>query len=173
MNSRYFIALMLPLPLQEAVEVLKQELEQTHGLRGALRSPAHITLHRPFSWPEEKESILLQKLGSFSFGPDFEVTLKDFGFFEPRVIYIHVLPNPALDDLHERLKRFAMRELKLFNEAEDMRGFHPHITIANRDLKKPDFYALQPIYTNRSFGGSFTCSSVSLLKLGHKWRVIQ
>lgn len=172
MNGRYFIALMLPPPLMEEAEALKEELRQKHGLRGALRSPSHITLHRPFSWPEEKETVLVQKLKEFDFGPEFETVLKDFGFFEPRVIFIHVLSNPALDDLHQRLKRFAVRELKLFNEAEDLRGFHPHVTIANRDLKKPKYYELQPQYASRKFDGAFACSGISLLKLGNKWEVI-
>ena len=66
-----------------------------------------------------------------------------------------------------------MRELKLFNEAEDMRGFHPHITIANRDLKNLTFMRYSPFYTNRSLGVRLHVRLFPLLKTWHKWRVIQ
>jgi 2'-5' RNA ligase len=171
--KKYFIAIVLPEPFFGLVEAVKQQLMEQHGLKGALRSPAHITLHRPFEWKVEKEPVLIQKLNEFKFDRSFEIFLKDFSFFEPRVIYVNVLPNEKLNELHYQFKLFAKKELHLFNEWEDMRGFHPHITVANRDMKKPKFYELQPEFTEKKFMGGFTCKGFSLLRLEQKWEVIK
>lgn len=169
--KKYFIGIVLPPIVMEQVEEIKRELEKRFGLRGALRSPAHITLHRPFEWKEEKEADLIKSLSQFSAGGAFKIELSGFAFFEPRVIFVNVRPNENLDDLYQHLRRFAKQQLQLFNEWEDERGFHPHVTIANRDLKKTGFYALKPEFEKRTFEAKFNADSLALLKLDEKWRV--
>lgn len=171
--KKYFLAIVIPPPLFEKVEGVKQKLFETHGLKGALRSPAHITLHRPFEWKEEKENVLIEKLSAFNFSPVFNIELNNFSFFEPRVIYVDAFPNNDLLALHNALKIYAKKELKLFNEVNDMRGYHPHVTVASRDLKKPMFYELKTNFDNQKLSGTFSCSNFALLKLEKKWGVLQ
>jgi len=167
--KKYFIAIVISDPLFSEIEALKQYLFEKHGLKGALRSPAHITLHRPFEWKEEKEADLLQKISNFSFQSSIKIELKDFAFFEPRVIYANVIKNDPLFQVHNELTYFAKKELKLFNEAEDRRGFHPHVTVAFRDLKKPKFYELQKEFESKKLSGHFEYTGFSILKLGKRW----
>lgn len=171
-TAKYFIAIVLPEPVQGIIEGVKQDLFKHHNLKGALRSPAHITLHRPFELKEEKENLLIDKLNQFRFGTGFDIGLRNFGFFEPRVIYADVLSNTELKLLHEQLVRFAKKELLLFNEADDLRGFHPHVTVAFRDLKKPLFYELRKRFLNEKLEENFQCKNFSLLKLKAKWEVL-
>jgi 2'-5' RNA ligase len=171
--KKYFIAIVLPEPLFTEIEAVKQVLFKKQGLKGALRSPAHITLHRPFEWKEEKENILVEKLQNFKFETAFELELKNYAAFEPRVIYADVLPNETLFELHKNLTLYAKRELKLFNESDDMRGFHPHVTVAFRDLKKPKFYELRSDFIHKKLNHSFCCMDFSILKLENKWKVLQ
>ncbi len=170
-SKKYFIGIVVPEPVFEKVEGIKQQLFEKHGLKGALRSPAHITLHRPFEWKEDKEEALIHKLRNFSFVKKFEIQLQNFDFFEPKVIFVDVLPNNGLLELHDSLKNFAKKELKLFNEVEDIRGFHPHVTVALRDLKKPKFYTLKKEFEAKTFSETFSFSDISLLKLEKKWQV--
>jgi 2'-5' RNA ligase len=172
MNKKYFIAIVLPSAILEEIESIKQKLYNLYNLKGALRSPAHITLHRPFEWREEKEEKLIETLKNFSFNKKFSIDLKNFNFFEPRVIFVDVLTNETLLELHKELKSFAQTELKLFNEVNDLRGFDPHITIAFRDLKKPIFYDLKKEFENKEYSGSFNYSGFSLLKFEKKWEVV-
>jgi 2'-5' RNA ligase len=171
--KKYFIAIVIPEPLFTEIEAIKQDLFDEHGLKGALRSPAHITLHRPFEWKEEKENALMERLTAFKFGKELSVELKDFASFEPRVIYVDVVKNDLLENLHKDLKTFAQKELKLLNEVNDLRGFHPHVTIAFRDLKKPKFYELKAVFNPRKINGHFTCSHFYLLKLEKKWEILK
>lgn len=171
--KKYFLAIVIPSPLFDKAEGVKQQLFTEHNLKGALRSPAHITLHRPFEWKEEKENELIEKLVAFKFDKTFEIMLNNFSFFEPRVIYVDVVANEALNALHDALKKYAKKELKLFNEFDDLRGFHPHITVASRDLKKAKFYELQPEFRNKELKGAFNYNGFSLLKLEKKWDIIK
>jgi 2'-5' RNA ligase len=172
MRKKYFIALVLEGDLLERAEALKQELFEKHGLKGALRSPAHITLHRPFEWKEEKENILIETMKSFNFGKTFSLQLNDFACFEPRVLYIDIKKNETLFELHDQLSAHARTKLGLLNESEDMRGFHPHITIAFRDLKKPLFYELWQQFQPDKFSGTMEVKQFSLLKLEKRWEVL-
>ncbi|HQQ93040.1 MAG TPA: 2'-5' RNA ligase family protein [Bacteroidia bacterium] len=171
--QKYFLAIVIPEPFYSEVEDLKQDLYRRFGLKGALRCPAHITLHRPFVWQEDKEEKLIRTLNQFQSGRHFELGLQNFSFFAPRVIYIDVIQNPELDNLHQNLLRFAKRELHLFNEADDNRGFHPHLTIASRDLKKPLFHELQAEFSGRPYAARFQVTTFCLLKLRKTWEVLK
>jgi 2'-5' RNA ligase len=171
--KKYFIAIVIPGPVFGEIEAIKQKLFTEHNLKGALRSPAHITLHRPFEWKEEKEEVLIEKLSSFTFNKPFDLELNGFAFFEPRVVYINVVQNELLYELHTALENYAKKELRLFNEAEDMRGFHPHVTVAFRDLKKPKFYELKKEFEQKRLEGNFECKQFSLLKLDKAWEVLK
>jgi 2'-5' RNA ligase len=168
-HRKYFLAIIIPQPLLDEIEKIKLELYNKHGLKGALRSKAHITLHRPFEWKEEKEAFLIEALQQFKFSNPCSIELQNFNCFEPRVIYVDVLTNIVLNELHNELKYFAQKNLKLLNEVNDMRGFHPHITIAFRDLKKPLFYELWQTFEQKKFNGNFKLTEFALLRLEEKW----
>lgn len=171
--KKYFLAIVIPAPLFEKVEAVKQQLFDEHELKGALRSPAHITLHRPFEWKEEKENELIKKLETFNYNKEVKIELNNFSFFEPRVIYVNVAPSEALTVLHDSLTKFAKKEMRLFNEADDLRGFHPHVTVASRDLKKAKFYELQEEFQIKKLSGTFKCNDFCLLKLDQKWQILK
>lgn len=170
--KKYFLAIVTPEPILGKIEALKQELSAAHGLKGALRSPAHITLHRPFEWKLAKENQLLEGLTKFKYLDPFHIHLSGFDFFEPRVVFVRVMPNEHLNALHYSLSRYAQENFRLFNETGDRRGFHPHVTVAFRDLKKPLFYELQGLFTNQPFDAEFRCDTFSLLRLEKRWEVI-
>ena len=134
------------------------------GSKGALRSPAHITLHMPFEWKEEKETLLIEKLSEFKFEGLLSIKLHDFSCFEPRVVFIDVAPNESLNELQKSLVKHAKLNLNLFNQANDMRGFHPHITIAFRDLKKAKFYEAWEHFKGQKFIEEFDIRNFCLLK---------
>lgn len=174
MQKKYFIAILPPGKIFEEIEKVKQELHFRYKLKGALRSPAHITLFRPFEWKAEKESELIETLASFSFKRQFLIELKNFNCFSPRVIYVDVAKNQHLSDLHLALKGHCRRNLHLHNEDEDMRGFVPHITVASRDLKKQLFYRLWDYeFRSRQFYAEFDYSGFTLLRLESKWEAIR
>lgn len=173
MLEKYFIAIVPPEPLLTEIQEIKQDIFQKYQTKGALRSPGHITLHMPFSFEEEKEQKLISCLDAFVFNESFSITLINYACFAPRVVYINVEEQNSLIELQKLLVQHVKRNLQLFNQSDDRRrGFHPHITVAFRDLKKQNFFAVWEEYQHKKLDRSFDCESVCLLKhIDHRWEV--
>jgi 2'-5' RNA ligase len=165
----YFIALVPPSPILEEIREMKEYMAMHYQTKAALRSPAHITLHMPFQWRPDREEKLIENLASFaSEKHGFLVNLKDFSAFKPRVIFIDVLPNSQLQLLHQDLERMMRKQLNLFNAAWKDHGFHPHMTIAFRDLRPARFDEAWKEFKNRNFEASFEAIDIVLLKHNQK-----
>jgi 2'-5' RNA ligase len=174
LKKKYFIAIVPPPQILAHIEEIKQELFEKYKLKGALRSPAHITLFRPFEWKTEDEAALIETLGKFRFEKPLEAELKNFNCFQPRVIYVDVMHSEILHELYAQLRTFCRSNLNLHNEDDGMRGFVPHVTVASRDLKKQLFYKLwDNIFKSREFSARFSVSNISLLRLENKWETIR
>ena len=120
----------------------------------------------------EKEDNLISSLQNFSFEKEFQIILSNFSCFEPRVIFIEVKQNNQLQELQHKLVHYVKKKLQLFNQSDDMRGFHPHVTIAFKDLKKPLFYKVWDDYKSKTLDATFNCESICLLKhLNDRWEI--
>lgn len=174
MEQRYFIAIIPPPSIANEITEIKKEFTIKYQSKAALRSPAHITLHMPFLWREEKEEKLIDTLQAFSFSTNnCNINLKAFGKFGDRVIFIKVEKNGQLVDLQKNLVDYCKLNLLLFNQTDDLRGFHPHITVAFRDLRKKYFVEAWNEFNNRTFDASFNLDAFSLLKHdGKQWNVL-
>ena len=164
MIQKYFIAIVPPEPLLSKIQEIKKTISQNYNTKGALRSPGHITLHMPFNWEEEKEAKLISCLDGFKFDETFNIILEDFGCFEPRVVFINVKEENSLFLMQKKIVQHVKANIQLFNQSDSMRGFHPHITIAFRDLKKPIFYKIWEEFNDKPFRENFNCQSICLLK---------
>jgi len=173
MANMYFIALVLPTWINEEVLKWKLYMKEHFNCLVALRSPAHITLVPPFWMDGELEKKLEEVISQFSQGRIFfEVGLKNFAAFKPRVIYADVLPNTYLQTLHDQLREYLV-SLNLFPVKKEERPFHPHVTIATRDLHKKAFYDAWEIFRKKDYEALCRIEGISLLKHDQKnWDVI-
>ncbi len=172
-RALYFIALIPPSPLKEEIQRLKVYMSEEYGSSHALKSPPHITLLAPFRLGdagEKKLNELLKEVGRNQ--GEFEVTLRGYDAFAPRVLYIGVQQSRALTELQEKLESLARSERELFNYNYDSRPYHPHMTLAFRDLRKKEFYRAWEKFSTREFNASFTARDLCLLRHdGEKWVV--
>ncbi|MEM9023303.1 MAG: 2'-5' RNA ligase family protein [Bacteroidota bacterium] len=174
-GEKYFLALVPPAPVYDAVMALKEEFREAYGSKAALRSPPHLTLHMPFTWPDKKLPQLVDALARFAVGrAPVEVVLDGFGAFPPSVIFVAVRENLALRELQRALSTFARQQLGLLAPDYKDRGFHPHITIAFRDLKRAAFETAWPTFQERPFTGTFHANRLVLLRhTGKVWEVFR
>lgn len=163
-DALYLIALVPPEPLREAVKTLKLEMSDRFRSSHALKIPAHITLQMPFRRPVSFEDPLCAELRQFSTVRQvFNIRINGFGAFPPRVIYLDI-ENPApVARLQHDLQQLLKENLK-FPGKELPNGFHPHMTIATRDLSKAMFNKAWPEFQKRRFSDEFTAGSLHLLK---------
>jgi 2'-5' RNA ligase len=168
----YFIAIVAPEEVNNQVVTWKQFMLQEFGCKVALRSPAHITLVPPFNMAKDRESELLMLLQDFwSRQPGIEIELKDFDCFKPRVIYVNVVQSPALNVLQKRVTHLLIEAG--FPIKEDKRPFHPHLTIANRDLDTKDFGTAWEHFRNIQYTTTFSAAGIGLLRSGHGgWEIL-
>lgn len=166
----YYIAIIPPEGLAAEIREFKEEIRRDFASKHALRSPAHITLQMPFHYEEGEEQHLLSSLHGFAATLEgFECRLKNFGNFDNRVIFVDVESHPLLSSTREQLQE-VLRTQFGFSEKKLPRRFHPHITIANRDLRPELFPACRDAFTGRSFEKTFPVQSFWLLKhRGDHW----
>src|SRR5690606_13757600 len=102
----------------------------------SLKLPPHITLLRPFKMKEEREMQLLQALEVFAATRNpFHVWLSGYDNFDSRVLFVKVVEKEKLIDLHRDLSK----NLSAIPEISEDPDFHPHITLATRDLHEAVF----------------------------------
>ncbi|WP_420576719.1 RNA 2',3'-cyclic phosphodiesterase [Ekhidna sp.] len=173
-ESLYFIAIVPPEDIQEEITKLKHEVAEKYGSKHALRSPPHITLHMPFKWRDKRFDELAEVIKNLNSDlAAFEVELKDFDFFEPRVVFVNVVQSEKLKKLQKKVVDACRKELKLDNANYKNRPFHPHVTIGFRDLKKPMFYEAKKEFKKREVLFEFRVEEIVLLKHdGKKWNVV-
>jgi 2'-5' RNA ligase len=167
----YFIAVVLPKHLDEKVLAYKKEMQKKFDCKVGLKSPAHITIAPPFWMEEEKENSLLQDIKTIAAAvSSFTLTTADFSAFKPRTIFVAVEHSQALNELKKKADNF-FRQADYKMKVEN-RPFHPHITIATRDLHKKDFAEAWPSFQTEKFRESFEAEGLSLLKHnGRNWEV--
>ena len=163
-KKHYFIALVPESPLRDTVDDFKREIKRRYGAAHALKSPAHITLQMPFHWLESEEHLLEKCLREFATRQArLIVDLNGFDCFSPRVIFVKVADHLPLQELQHALKKELVSRLD-FPEPREAAKFHPHMTIATRDLGVSDFNPAWETFRSRRFHASFICSSLVLLK---------
>jgi 2'-5' RNA ligase len=168
----FFIALLPPVEIQEAVRAIQQDIADRFGSRAAQKSPPHITVQPPFYWNTESLSELEDCLQDFVRGrKSVPIQLSGFGAFAPRVIYVNVVKTPELMQLKQDFDRQVVvgLEEKLI---VDQRPYAPHMTVAFRDLTRQSFRAAWPEFQAKPFEFSFIAHQQTLLvHNGQRWTV--
>ncbi len=172
-HSMYYIAIICPGEPGNKIMRLKHWMKEQFGCVVALKSPAHITLIPPFWLEETAEEKLQQMLLSFTSNADeLEIHLDGFSHFGKRVLFVQVKEDPAMEEIKKQVELHFLRSFQDVIKPDD-RPFHPHITIANRDMKPGDFYKAWQHFSQTEFKEVFRAKTISLLKLSPgKWDVI-
>jgi len=169
----YFIALVLPEELNKEVLYWKNFMHNRYNCKVGLKSPAHITLIPPFWMEEERQNSLLADVAIIAgiISP-FTIKTKNFSAFKPRTIFIDVEQTKELDNLKQSLDGFFGTN-SAYKIKVDKKPFHPHITIATRDLFKKNFYECWPIFEKEEFLKEWEANGLGVLRHNKKnWDVI-
>ena len=171
----YFVAIVPPSPIYEEAFEQKVYFKTKYNSKASLNSPPHITLHMPFKFVEKNEDEIVSHLRTFAH-ENLAVTVKLNGFssFPPRVIFINVEITSELERLQKNLERYFKRQLNLFNANYKELPFHPHLTLAFRDLKKPNYQKAWEEFVSKNYQATFLASKIALLKhSGAVWEIFQ
>ena len=171
--NMYFVAIVAPEEINLQVLKWKNFFKERYECTVALKSPAHITIIPPFWMNEALEDDLINSINEFSgIKNKFEIIVKDFGAFKPKVIFVDMIKNEQLNDLHHSFNDFIYSQNK-FPIKKDDRPFHPHMTLATRDLYKKAFQEGWEIFSKKKYEASWMINGIALLRHNKKnWAVI-
>ncbi|MDX2230380.1 MAG: 2'-5' RNA ligase family protein [Leptolyngbyaceae cyanobacterium bins.349] len=174
-KRRFFIALIPPQALQDQANQIKQYVADRYHSRAAQKSPPHITLQAPFEWSVNDYPQLEQQLTTFAAQQDpIALTLDGFAAFPPRVIFIDVERSPALLTLQSALTGWLEDTLGIVDRRAKGRDFAPHLTVAFRDLTKPNFKLAWQEFQGRSLHFEWVARDLTLLiHDGQCWQIYQ
>ncbi len=174
-HTLYFVAI-LPAPdQQEMITGIKQYFAEKFHARHALKSPPHITLIPPFKWPVNKERQLTEILHQFAISQSaFSVVVSGFGAFKPSVIYAAIETNKDLDLLQNKLSEYMKDKTGLALQESEKRPYHPHMTLAFKDLKRNIFHKAWEEFKDKTIEFDFWAESIALLKHNGKyWEILE
>ena len=171
-QNQYYIAVLPDAGLQEEIYLIKKWTSDKYSTAKALNSPAHITLIPPFSWSDSLLSNLTNRLQDFAKKQrSFQIDLHNYACFEPRVIFIRVLPNEPLTRLQDKLRGYLTDTPGIPYHSRF--PFHPHITIAFRDLPEKVFQQAWDHFSGLEYRRSFIAHNIALLRHeGLRWQVV-
>jgi 2'-5' RNA ligase len=171
--QKYFLALVPPSDILEKVNEIKIALREQFGIKYALKSPPHVTLKMPFNYSEAKEDRLREMLEvPLKEQRSFPVTISGVGAFGNRVVYLNITPSEELVGLQSAISKFCKTQLHLVEELSD-RSYHPHMTVAFKDLKASQFQEVFDFVSSRKIELEFVAEEVTILKrTDGKWKVL-
>ncbi len=173
LHNMYYVAIVCPIDINKKVQQFKQWMKDNFGCVVAMKSPAHITLIPPFWFASDREIELMNALQFFNSNPIVQkIELDGFSHFRKKVLYIQVKENDLLNEFKSLAEKYFMEKIGDVIKKDD-RPFHPHITIANRDMKPAHFEKAWDHFNNGEYKVSFDASALSLLRLGSgQWSVV-
>ena len=164
-TALFFAGLLCPQEQESRIHAYKLWMKEQYRCRVALKSPAHITLIPPFRVSAGDETRLMDTLQAFTSDlPELLIQLNGFHHFGKRVIYVQVNDNAGLQKLKTQTMTWFQNSLGNRIPA-DNHPFHPHISIATRDLAREDFDTAWSHFNSLSFQTAFYAHTLSLLRL--------
>lgn len=174
MNQKlYFIALVPENPVQEEIMKFKEDARKMFDSSRSLNSPAHITIIPPFNLDSNLEARLAADIGS-SMGKvgDFYIEINGFGHFGQKVIFVDVADNQFITDINKRLKKGLASYLSA--EQNHDNKFHPHITVAFKDLRPEVFIMAWKYFSAIDYQRVIKIDSVVLLRHENRiWKPVR
>ncbi len=171
MKELYFIALIIPEPQIHSIEAIRTSISNQYDCHHALKSPPHITLHMPFRLEAHRQSELTELLSTIPKPKVFDIQTEDIQCFDQRTIYIDVNDNLEMSNYRYTLQEELFQHLGIGKEKRTI--FHPHITLANRDINPVHFKDIVAFAKNSISPMSFAIREVSTLKHnGKNWEII-
>lgn len=176
-QNLYFIAILLPEPVSSDVTAFKKDFAKHYNSSRALRVMPHITLKAPFKLDDDEHTSLVSWFNTLSVTISvFQAELKNFGFFENGrnpVIFVKPALSVPLQELQQYIADSFYKAFPGLPVALSEKDFHPHITIAYRDLEKDSFKKAWKKYEHLSYKAAFKVTDFHLLQHnGRQWNPV-
>lgn len=167
------IAIIPPPEVYAEVRSLQEYIAHHWGPRHALRTPPHITIIPPIALNSAQTGWLFgmayAMAGTLT---PFQLELNGFDFFKPRVVYIRPIVSEPLQELHEIWQSALLSKMPHILDTYPQRPYHPHLTLAHKDVTRPQFDQMMLYFKNKPFHMHFTVDRFCILThRDHGWEM--
>ena len=159
------IALIIPEPLKTLVIEEQELIRDRWGPKHALRTPPHLTIIPPIEVSDEEITRLwtLAKEIANQTGP-FEIEFNGYGAFKPRVVFINLQASSPLEHLYRNWRTSLERNMGHVLEKYPDRPYHPHLTLAHRDVDRVIFSEMWSYFKEKEIKANVTFDRFCILK---------
>ena len=174
-RQTHFIGVLLPDDLARAVEECRRYMNRTYGCRSGYATPVHVALVPPFALPRDytTEDVVEALLRGVPQDFGFIAHTENFDAFGDRTLFAAVVSSPGWN----RLKNAAETTLRgAFPGClrKDPRPFHPHITVANRDIPPGASTVALRFLNGKKFEEDFPVDNMTVFVCkGGVWKIAQ
>lgn len=164
------LAIVIPLADEAGHDATKLQIEilRKYGRNPGLDAWPHITLKMGFTATDTApfENYIGQLAGEV---PPFEISIKNFDFFDEGILFLDVEDNPALEKLRQRVLSDLSELYGIQAEAIEGGRFRFHVTLAY-GLSSRDFGEMQKSYASRQIQFKFKARHIDLFcHAGQQW----
>lgn len=171
----YFIAIIPPQQLCSFIDEKRKQIAKKYNAYHALKTIPHVTLISPFKRSADNEVQLhLELQNYFEKVTPFSITINGFGNFQRqnKVVFFNVDKSKELISFHRNLV-YELRNKLHFSDKEASYMYHPHITIAHKDLSNENFELAWNELEGKEFTANFQCNKVALLRHNYReWEIL-
>ena len=101
----------------------------------------------------------------------FNIALRNFNRFDDKVIFVDVELSDILENLWRQLH---LQLAEAYNIKRKRQSYHPHITVAFKDLEKEVFPKAWEYFSTVEFQREFEANHLAILQHnGKSWNVIE
>ncbi len=165
-KSLYFIAVAPNRELSSEIKVIQKDFAIRFSSAKSYNNFPHITIVPPFWETLEREDSLIKKFESIKIeSKPFTIRLKNFGSFDN-------LKNPVIFIQPEENFHFYEIATQIRENFETKSKFHPHLTVAYRDLTRENFEKAWR-ESEKNFFAEFLVEKIGLYKhFNKKWNLL-
>ncbi len=171
----FFVALLPQGDAKFQINNAKHQNSSRFACRVALKTPPHITIVPPFRLEDEKVRTMITAVKNH-FEPPVNLTVKFGGVsaFENRTIFLDVLPDSAINAYDSAAKELVAQHPDLFPTVKFHDAFHPHVTLANRDILPEDFDEMMDFLNGLTYPTQTNNLRLEVLHLDRgRWEVVE
>jgi len=170
MENLFLVCIIPPPAIVEDIDEIRAFISAKFNVHESLKRPAHITLYNPVKITSLiQEQRFFKALENASYSENFKQVIKNFNSFPEHTFYLDVEQNPGIMNLQTQIKT-ELKPLKLLTSKDNFK-FTPHLTLAFKDVKPPNYHAITAEFKDRNFKREFIVSGFSVYKhIDKKWR---
>ena len=162
MTHRIGYAILLDEAGHNAAREIELDLSMRFQTRAGLKQSPHITVKPPFVVEELDPFVdYFDTLAADT--KQFDIEVRGFDYFEPKVIFLNVAENAALAALHRKIVADLERDHGIAHDARtEMENVRFHSTVATGDLTPENFAKAKEYVAGKHPSFAFRASRMAL-----------